>query len=170
MGVTCMDQQIRKPDGFESQKLFVQPDYMLKELKNSALTCPLFVSDIGFSSIGLSAERSAQDRKRERYFDEAVRYMTERLTESLTLSELAKQVGLSKQHLVYLFNREAGLPPIEYFLRLKVQRAGQLLDLTGLSVKEIAGAVGLSDPYYFSRIFKKIMGYSPTEYRRIPKG
>lgn len=37
-GVTFMDQQIRKPDGFESQKLFVQPDYMLKELKNSALT------------------------------------------------------------------------------------------------------------------------------------
>jgi len=303
-----MEKNIRKPDGFESQKLFVQPDYMLKELMISALTRPLFVSDIGFfphaqhhfrerpdgadahifiycvegegwvewseeagntqqsyplterqlavipahtphrygasadkpwsiywfhlqgedtqalihtyglnqggpvrlplsvhaqllehfeqcyrllhdkyyalpvqihvaqtmrhllSSIGLSAERSAQDRKRERYFDEAVRYMTERLTESLTLSELAKQVGLSKQHLVYLFNREAGLPPIEYFLRLKMQRAGQLLDLTGLSVKEIAGAVGLSDPYYFSRIFKKIMGYSPTEYRRIPKG
>ncbi|GJM79987.1 hypothetical protein HMSSN139_24830 [Paenibacillus sp. HMSSN-139] len=51
-----------------------------------------------------------------------------------------------------------------------MQRAGQLLDLTGLSVKEIAGAVGLSDPYYFSRLFKKIMGYSPTEYRGIPKG
>ncbi|GJM79988.1 hypothetical protein HMSSN139_24840 [Paenibacillus sp. HMSSN-139] len=67
------------------------------------------------SSIGLSAERSAQARKRERYFDEAVRYMTERLTESVTLPELAKQVGVSKQHLVYLFNREAGLPPIEYF-------------------------------------------------------
>ncbi|WP_178020116.1 AraC family transcriptional regulator [uncultured Paenibacillus sp.] len=315
-----MNYPIRKPDGFDAQKLFIQPDYMLKELNNSALTRPLFVSDIGFfphaqhhfrerpdgadahifiycvegegwvewseepdagrsgrvetttsktpqnyllterqlavipagtphrygasadkpwsiywfhlqgedtaalirtygldqggpvrlplsvhaqlleqfeqcyrllydkhyslpaqihvaqtmrhllSSIGLSAERSAQDRKRERYFDEAVRYMTERLTESVTLPELAKQVGLSKQHLVYLFNREAGLPPIEYFLRLKMQRAGQLLDLTGLSVKEIAGAVGLSDPYYFSRLFKKIMGYSPTEYRRIPKG
>ncbi|MCK8487236.1 AraC family transcriptional regulator [Paenibacillus sp. MBLB2552] len=303
-----MDNQIRKPDGFDAQKLFVQPDYMLKELNISTLTRPLFVSDIGFfpharhhfrerpegadahifiycvegegwvewseessstdrsyplterqlavvpagtphrygasadkpwsiywfhlqgedtaelirtygldqggpvrlplsvhaqlleqfeqcyrllydkhyslpaqihvaqtmrhllSSIGLSAERSAQARKRERYFDEAVRYMTERLTESVSLPELAKQVGVSKQHLVYLFNREAGLPPIEYFLRLKMQRAGQLLDLTGLSVKEIAGAVGLSDPYYFSRLFKKIMGYSPTEYRGIPKG
>ncbi|MGG6309425.1 helix-turn-helix domain-containing protein [Paenibacillus macerans] len=122
------------------------------------------------SSIGLSAERSAQDRKRERYLDEAVRYMTERLADSVTLPELAKHTGLSKQHLVYLFNREAGCPPIEYFLRLKMQRAGQLLDLTGLSVKEIAGEVGMSDPYYFSRLFKKITGYSPTEYRRIPKG
>ncbi|GJM79989.1 hypothetical protein HMSSN139_24850 [Paenibacillus sp. HMSSN-139] len=43
-----MDNQIRKPDGFDAQKLFVQPDYMLKELNNSALTRPLFVSDIGF--------------------------------------------------------------------------------------------------------------------------
>lgn len=53
---------------------------------------------------------------------------------------------------------------------MKMQRAGQLLDLTDWSVKEIAGAVGLSDPYYFSRLFKKMMGCSPTAYRGIPKG
>ncbi|MGG4034304.1 AraC family transcriptional regulator [Paenibacillus cisolokensis] len=96
--------------------------------------------------------------------------MTDHLADSFRLSDLARHTGLSKQHLIYLFNRETGCPPVEYFLRMKMQRAGQLLDLTDWSVKEIASAVGLSDPYYFSRLFKKMMGCSPTAYRGIPKG
>lgn len=122
------------------------------------------------SSIGLAAERSAANQRQENYLDEAIRYMAKRVADSVTLPDIAKHTGLSKQHLIYLFNREIGCPPIEYFLRLKMQRAGQLLDLSDLSVKEIAAAVGIADPYYFSRLFKKTMGYSPTAYRKIPKG
>jgi AraC-like DNA-binding protein len=79
-------------------------------------------------------------------------------------------LGLSKQHVIHLFNREAGFSPIDYFLRMKMQRAARMLDLTNLTVKDISGSVGITDPYYFSRLFKKVMGYSPTDYRNIPKG
>lgn len=122
------------------------------------------------SSVGLSAGNNAKDKKRERYLEQAIRYMTDRWNSSVTLPELAMHTGLSKQHLIYLFNQETGCPPIEYFLRMKMQRAGQMLDLTDLSVKEVCGAVGIADPYYFSRLFKKLIGISPTEYRKIPKG
>jgi len=122
------------------------------------------------STIGIGAGQSAQDKKTESYLELAVRYMTEHLTDAVQLSEVARHTGLSKQHLIYLFKRETGLPPIEYYLRMKMQRAGQLLDLTDLSVKEVGHAVGLSDPYYFSRLFKRMMGHSPTRYRQIPKG
>ncbi|WP_449601877.1 helix-turn-helix domain-containing protein [Paenibacillus sp. Marseille-Q9583] len=54
-------------------------------------------------------------------------------------------MGLSKQHLIYLFNQEAGVPPIEFHLRLKMQRASQLLALTDLHIKEISSAIGLAD-------------------------
>lgn len=121
-------------------------------------------------SIGLKAGGSSTDRKRERDLDKVVRYMNERLADAIPLSELAAHAGLSKQHLIYLFNEETGMPPIEYFLRLKMQKAGQLLSLTGMTVKEVAARVGVSDPYYFSRLFKKTMGMSPTEYRNVPKG
>lgn len=122
------------------------------------------------STVGLGAGHSPQVQKREQYLGEALRYMTERLAEPLTLAELAGHLVLSKPYVTYLFNQETGFPPIEYFLRLKMQRASQLLDLTGLSVKEVAAAVGISDPYYFSRLFKKIIGSSPSSYRSIPKG
>ncbi|SFI79123.1 AraC-type DNA-binding protein [Paenibacillus sp. UNC496MF] len=120
--------------------------------------------------IGLGVGGSARDRKRDSDLERAVRYLAERLGESVGLPELAAHAGLSKQHLIYLFNQETGFPPIEYFLRMKMQKAGQLLSLTGLTVKEIAAAVGIPDPYYFSRLFKKRMGVPPTEYRNAPKG
>ncbi|MCC3373240.1 AraC family transcriptional regulator [Cohnella sp. REN36] len=121
-------------------------------------------------NVGMSAESSARDRKRESDLARAIRYMNDRLAESVKLPELAAHAGVSKQHLVYLFKQETGFPPIEYFLRLKMQKAGQLLSLTGMTVKEIAAAVGIGDPYYFSRLFKKLMGMSPANYRSVPKG
>jgi len=57
-----------------------------------------------------------------------------------------------------------------YLIRVRVGRACQLLDLTDLSVKEIAERVGYSDPYYFSRLFKKATAHSPVAYRNLPKG
>ncbi|MFC3797968.1 helix-turn-helix domain-containing protein [Cohnella sp. GCM10012308] len=121
-------------------------------------------------AIGLSASGSPRHRKREEDLSRAIRFMNDRLHVTVTLPELAKHAGLSKQHLIHLFKQETGFPPIDYYLRLKMQKASQLLSLTGLSVKEIAAAVGFGDPYYFSRMFKKLMGTSPTDYRRVPKG
>jgi AraC-like DNA-binding protein len=121
-------------------------------------------------TIGLGAGGSARDRKRANDLERAIRYMNDRLSDSLKLPELAAHTGLSKQHLIYLFNQETGCPPIEYFLRLKMRKAGQLLSMTGLTVKEIAASVGIADPYYFSRLFKKMTGVPPTEYRKVPKG
>ncbi|MBB6733612.1 AraC family transcriptional regulator [Cohnella sp. CBP 2801] len=121
-------------------------------------------------AIGLGTDGSNRRRKRDEDLERAIRYMNDRLHSSVKLAELAAHTGLSRQHLIYLFKQETGFPPVDYYLRLKMQKAGQLLSLTGMSVKEIASEVGISDPYYFSRMFKKLMGVSPTEYRSVPKG
>lgn len=151
---------------------FVPAFEMLAE-RTYALTTHIHVAQTVrqlLSGIGLSAGKSAQEKKRETYLEQAVQYMNGHMGGSISLIELANHVGVSKQHLIYLFNSETGVSPIEYFLRLKIQRAGHLLDLTELSIKEVSSAVGIHDPYYFSRLFKKISGFSPSSYRKIPKG
>lgn len=122
------------------------------------------------SALGHELMHASQDRKQDQYLEKAIRFMTEHIATSIRLAELAQYTGVSRQHLVYLFNKETGFPPIDYFLRMKMQHAANKLDLTDLTVKEIAASVGMGDPYYFSRIFKKLMGFSPSDYRKIPKG
>ncbi|OMF38672.1 AraC family transcriptional regulator [Paenibacillus sp. FSL H8-0548] len=121
------------------------------------------------SFIGLIPRRK-QEEKTLAYIEQAILYMQERLEMNLTLESLVAYTNISKQHLNHLFKQATGSAPIDYYLRLKMQRACQLLDLTDKSIKEISLSVGLSDPYYFSRLFKKIIGASPSEYRSKLKG
>lgn len=86
------------------------------------------------------------------------------------LEELATTTGLSVSRYSALFRAHAGFSPIDFLIRLRVQRAAQMLDRTSLPIAEIATQTGFQDPYYFSRCFRKVMGTSPRQYRSIPKG
>src|SRR5690606_40995788 len=59
-----------------------------------------------------------------------------------------------------------GYSPIEYFNHLKIQHACQLLQFSDRRIFEIALAIGIEDPYYFSRLFSTQMGISPKQYRK----
>lgn len=72
--------------------------------------------------------------------------------------------------LLNVFKERRGQSLMNYFIRLKVQKACQLLDQTRLPMVEIAAQLGYEDPYYFSRLFKKIQGCSPAHYREMVKG
>ena len=73
--------------------------------------------------------------------------------------------GGSRTHFHRQFRRATGHTPGDYFMRLKVRKAAGLLATSGQRVAEIAEAVGVGDPYYFSRLFRRIMGVSPRRYR-----
>lgn len=100
----------------------------------------------------------------------SVDWMRAHIGQTCSLAGLARIAGLSVPHYSERFRRKTGFSPVDYFLRLKVQRACRLLDTTSLRIAEVAAAVGFGDPYYFSRLFKKMMRHSPRDYRKIPKG
>lgn len=99
-----------------------------------------------------------------------IEYMRTRLHEPVRLEEFAEYAGFSVSHFSEGFRERVHQSPMAYFTQLKIRAACRLLDLTRKSVKVVALETGYTDPYYFSRVFKKIMGVSPERYRSIKKG
>lgn len=93
-------------------------------------------------------------------------FMLEHIGQPLDLDSLAATASLSKYHFSSKYKKLTGYSPIKHFLNMKIEHACQLLDSGALSVKEIAAQVGYDDALYFSRLFRKTVGLSPTEYRR----
>lgn len=100
----------------------------------------------------------------------AIDYMQKHINQMLTLNEIALSVNLSVSHLAAIFHKRTGFAPIEYFNHLKIQKASQYLQFTQDRVNEISNKLGIQDSYYFSRLFKKLMGISPIEYRKKFRG
>ena len=97
-------------------------------------------------------------------------FLQENRHRAVSLSEMATHAQLSKSHFSRLFKDQTGHSPVDYFIYLKMQHACSMLVLTRLTVGEIGQAVGYADAYYFSRLFKKVIGVSPREYRNTPQG
>jgi len=95
----------------------------------------------------------------------SISFMQKNIDKMLTLKEIAEGVNLSGSHFSFIFRKKTGFSPIEYFNHLKVQKASQFLLFTDLRIKEIADKLGIKDPYYFTRMFTKLMGVSPATYR-----
>ena len=97
--------------------------------------------------------------------EQAIHYMRENIENRITMAEVLRYVGYSQSHFSTVFKKKTGMSPLSYFNRLKVEHACKLLKTTDLKVNMICYKVGIEDPLYFSRLFSKVMGMSPSEFR-----
>lgn len=103
-----------------------------------------------------------------RYLTDILKYMSTNLREDITLQLLSERFDISKSYINELFMKCLGRSPIDFLIRLRMHTACKLLKTTDKRIYEIAEAVGYKDQYYFSRIFRKIIGMSPRKYREEP--
>ena len=131
-------------------------DHMLLEMSR------FFVSLTTLLHVDAGPVRELAQRER---IEKAMDEMRGTLASPLSLEAYAQCAGFSVSQFCHLFKRHYGTTPMAYFFELRMQRAKELLNTTSLSIKEVAWELGFEDPLYFSRVFKRVSGISPSVYR-----
>lgn len=93
-----------------------------------------------------------------------IKYMNENINNKLTLTELSEIVQLSPTYLSRIFKETTGYSLIEYFNKMKIDKSKEMIIEGDKKIKEISRLLGFNDEFYFSRIFKKYEGVSPSEF------
>lgn len=97
---------------------------------------------------------------------DALKYINSNLERALSLSEIAENVCLSESYFIRLFRNLVKIPPMQYVVMKRIERAVVYLLETNLRINEIARKIGYEDVRYFNRVFKKIMGVTPSQCRK----
>lgn len=120
-----------------------------------------------FNSSRVFRGRGGVESSYQRSIYQSIEFMLRHQDQPLQVAKLASVSNISPSHYFAVFKRVTGFAPIDFFIRLRMQRACELLSSTTLCVKEVAGALGYDDPFYFSRVFKSVNGVAPSDYRKL---
>jgi AraC-like DNA-binding protein len=147
---------------FEKTWHFLRAVHTYDNLVHGSICLTYFLGIVQRTMHAAAVRQRAIDQQ----IQETIDFVSKNLAAELSLTELAQYAQLSVSRYTLAFRRVTGCSPMEYFNRLRIQRACELLQTTGKSVQEIGQKLGYHDPYYFSRAFKKIVGMSPNAYRK----
>lgn len=155
-----------KNTGSRMQFLFEQIFRVLED--NYSLGNFIYITQVLSMILAEIYCRKKEDTVKEQnsHITDVIKYMYSHLNENLTLEQIVQEFDFSKSYLNMIFRKYTQHAPMEYFLNLKMKRACELLKEDGSYVYEVAQKLGYADQYYFSRIFKRVVGVSPKDYRK----
>lgn len=130
----------------------------------------LFMAGHLLTMLGMFAE-SAQLRQKlkptaEEYVSQAENFINDNYSQPLSVDDIAAHINISRSQLFRAFKEKYSQGPKEYLTALRISHACEMLENTSLSVISIANSVGFSDHLYFSTVFKKLKGLSPSDFRK----
>ncbi len=158
--LALVDQLVREfvhPEGAAPDTLSIS--YHLSRLLLHLLGCPELPEDRRNIHAGTSA--------RDVILEKINHYVREHLTESLTIADIAKELGYSVSHLRAVFRDRLGVSLGRYMRESRLSEAAQLLQTSDFNVSEIGGRCGFESLYAFSRAFRKAYGIPPRAYRQL---
>lgn len=114
----------------------------------------------------MTKERTLKSDYLDTEMELALEYFNTNYNKDLNIDDYAASRGMSVSWFIRTFKQYAGTTPMQYIVALRITNAQMLLETTNYNVTEIGNFVGYDNPLYFSRIFKKQKGFSPSEYRK----
>jgi AraC family transcriptional regulator len=130
-----------------------------------SLIVALLTRVIGTRSVGIT-DRSFGNGLVQWRLRRAIDFIEENLGEPISLSDIARQAGLSRMHFAAQFRRATGLTPHNFLVLRRVELAKRMLCNTRLELVEIAARVGFRSQAYFTTVFRKSTGVTPSSWRR----
>ncbi len=170
---------LRKREGFKShftvnsKQLIATTDLVRKiekELKSRLAGFQTLIKSY-FNQLVIDLSRLYEENEHDRVeivspFSEVILYMENHYAEQITLADLSKIACLSPNHFLRRFNEIFECSPIQYLIRLRINKAKDLLRFSKRQISEIASETGFLDSNYFSRKFKNKEGLSPKTFRK----
>lgn len=124
-------------------------------------------SIFGFFLDHIPQESRVETAPPEMYLLKALDFIDINYQDDISVEDIAEKAGLNRKNLYSIFKKLTGFSPRDYLIYYRMCKATALLKGTNLSVEMVAVSVGYSDQFHFSKEFKKNVGYSPSEYRRV---
>lgn len=97
---------------------------------------------------------------------QAINHIEKNYSNQFKIDELASKIYLSPHYFRKIFREVTGLTPVEYINKLRISKAIQLLRESDMTISQISETVGISEINYFSRLFRLVVGCSPSEFRK----
>lgn len=125
----------------------------------------LYIQELILNIAKAVSDETSSDKKTPEHFLKIMKYIDEHYNEDIHINELAKEYGLSSRTLLRYFNKYLNTTPTNFITKKRIEKA-QILFQSSNQINQIARAVGFSDPLYFSTVFKKHTGLSPSQFIR----
>ncbi len=109
---------------------------------------------------------STKESRNDAYVNEALQFIEMNYSRKFTIDMLANFVGLNRSYLNSIFKEELGKNLQQYLIEFRILKACELLESDSLSIGDVSRSVGYSDQLLFSKVFKRIRGISPSEYKK----
>jgi AraC-like DNA-binding protein len=141
-------------------------------IETQLLTRPTMVQQVAsaaallFLSQALAYHKSQGSQSENTLMQKALTLMVRQADENLDLQDLAEKLGMNYDFFRHHFKVHTGLSPRQYHLQLKIQRAQELLNQSQLSIQDISEQLNFESAFYFSRLFKQKVGFSPLQWRK----
>lgn len=108
----------------------------------------------------------SRENRHDSYISKALQYIEMNYSRKLTVSMIADWVGLNRSYLNSIFKEELGKSLQQYLIEFRILKACELLESENLSIGDVSRSVGYTDQLLFSKVFKRLHGVTPSEYRK----
>ena len=139
-------------------------DYMLKPSRSSDILKK--INEIADEQFGTEKSAVSLPEGKNRLVDQAKEYIEEHYFENIALGDVAEKAGITASYLSSLFSQQMGVTFVDYLNEVRIDHACTYLRQNYLKTYEIAYKVGFRDEKYFSKVFRKVKGMSPSEYKK----